>query len=248
MKENKILWGGMIIAIIFSLIGFLNSLDKDISINALLDQNNQNTITVSGEAEKMVKPDTASVSFTLTKRSMKLSLATKSVNDRMAALLKSLDDFGVEEKDIKTLSYNVNPEYDWSSSKRVFIGYRVSQRISVKIRDLDKVEKVLSTISTLKVDNVSGLSFFIDDDKEIKEELRGEAIADAKKKADKLANELGVSLGKIVSFNENNNNYHPIYRSYEMKAMPVSADGGSAQIPTGENTLKSKVSITYRLK
>jgi len=245
MNKDKqgiyILIGLVVIAL---LAAFVATREKEVTI---VDSSQNQTVSVTGEAERFIAPDTASVSFTITRKSKNLTEATDSVNKRIADLVKELREEDVKESDIKTTSYSVNPEYNYQNRVQNFDGYRVRQSVEVKIRELDNVNTVLTKIGELQVDNVSGLTFFIDEDKEIKEELRKEAINDAKTKAKKLAKELGVDLDDIVGFSENDNQYpQPFYRD---QAFADDGESGAIQatIPAGENEFKSSVTITYKI-
>jgi uncharacterized protein YggE len=102
----------------------------------------------------------------------------------------------------------------------------------------------------LKVDNLNGPNFFVDKLDEIKEDLRAEAIADAKKKARKLASELGVSLDKIVGFSENNNNYYPqpIYSRALMADSSMEAKSvEEPELNPGEDKITKTVNITFKI-
>jgi len=209
----------------------------------------EKTITVQGEAERLVAPDTASVTFSMTRKDTNLSQATESVNQRIAEMITALDEFGIDEKDIKTTNYNVYPEYTYArnSGVRSFDGYRVDQALELTIRDLDNVEGVMTKIAELQVDNVSGLRFYVDEDQEIQDELRAEAITHAKEKAKQLGRELGVNLATIVGFSENGGGYYPqpMYKAaYDEMAME---DSVSAVIPVGENMMTANVSVTFEI-
>lgn len=215
-----------------------------------LSPEDQNTITVTGEAERFVAPDTARISFSMTRKDRVLSTATDSVNKRIGELLTGLEEFGVEEKHIKTTNYQVYPEYDYSrdSGARTFSGYRVSQNIELKIVDLDQVSNIVSTVPQYEVDNVSGLTFYTDDDEQIRDELREEAIDDAKDKARDLARDLGVSLDDIVGFSEGGGGYNPqpVYSRLQNSAF-AEDEAIEASLPAGENEMRATVSITYRI-
>jgi len=213
-----------------------------------LNQDNAAQITVSGESERFVAPDTASISFTLTRKDTNLESARTSVDARVAAILDSLDNDGIKESDVKTTNFSVRPEYDYRSGQQVFNGYRVSQTLSITIRELDTASVIVGKIGQLQVDNVSSLNFYVEDDKEIREELREEAIDDAKKKARDLARDLGVSLKEITSFSEGGGGKYypqPVFRSASFES--VETDLAPASIPTGENEYRSNVSITYKI-
>src|SRR6187551_809643 len=109
------------------------------------------------------------------------------------------------------------------------------QTIMVKVRDTNTTGAILDGLAKAGVTNVSGPNFTIDDEETIKAQARAKAIDDAKAKAEVLADQLGVRLGRIISFNESGN-----YPSYYAKAEMMNAAGDMAQaptpsLPTGEN-------------
>ena len=219
-----------------------------------------NTINVSGEGEVFAVADTATFSVTVREKAKEVKdaqdAATKKGNDIIAYLKGG----GVEEKDIKTLDYSVNPDYEWSQGacpqggycpgKQVLIGYQVSQTLSVKVRDTKKAGDLLSGVGSRGATEVSGLSFTIDDEDALKAEARDKAIAQAKEKAKVLAKSLGVSLVRVVGFYENEGG-GPIY-GYGMggdeRMMAVSASKAAPQIPAGQNKIVSNVSVTYEIR
>jgi len=243
-KKNTFLLAALVLLTLGVLL--IVAQDKEIVVS----DTQENTISITGEAEQFVAPDTASISFSMTRKSKNLSEATDSVNQRISQLISSLKEDGVKESDIKTTGYNVNPQYVYTDRQRQFDGYRVTQSIQVKIRDLDNVNTVVTKIGQLEVDNVSGLSFFIDDDEKIQEDLREDAIKDAKKKAGKLAKDLGVNLDNIVGFSEGAGVRYPIAYAKNASFALESADFAPepASIPAGENRLQSTVTITYTIK
>ncbi|MFA5985782.1 MAG: SIMPL domain-containing protein [Parcubacteria group bacterium] len=221
--------------------------------NITVDMNQsslEHTISVDGKAETFVKPDTAKVSFGVTSKNISTDVATKSVNERMNTLVGELAKNGVEEKDIKTVNYEISPEYSYNDGVQRFEGYRVSQRVEVIMRDLEKVSDVLGVVNSADLDNVSQLTFFVDDDESIKKELREQAIADAEENAQKIAKNLGVQIESVVSFYDYSNDTPP---SEPMYAMEKSGMGGSdvasaPVVPEGENQFVSKISVTYKIK
>ncbi len=220
-------------------------MDLDVS-----EQNN-NTITVSGKAEKQVAPDTARISFYITKRGNDQKNIANYVNKKTKKVVEVLKDLDIDKKDIKTTTYSLTPEYNWNEGKRDFIGYRVRQNVSVVVRDLENTPKVLAKIVEQKVDDLNGPNMFIDRLDEVQDSLREIAIDDAKSKAKKLASELGVDLIKIVGFSESGSgrNYYPQYEKMDF-AEPV-ALGKSVELPEinpGEQKITKNISITYKIE
>lgn len=229
----------------------------------------ENTIAVSGTAEVSSAPDIAKFSFEVKENSKDPKTAQEVINRKTSGIISGLKKLGLEEKDLRTESYTIYPKYEWvkvtdtqpkialsgeryipqSNSKRVQVGYDVSQRVMVTLRNLEKVPEALTLFAENGVENLSGPNFAIDDLDTLKEEARLEAIAKAKAKAKRLAADLGVKLGKIVSFHENNYNPMPYRGNMLMAAKAESFDMGSApELPAGENKISSNVTITYKIK
>jgi uncharacterized protein YggE len=231
---------------IFVMMAYLVFSNRDVTINS--NAQIDNTIAVEGSAETFAKPDTASVSFSVTKKASTTDVAMNSVNERMAILVTQLQAVGVEEKDIKTTSYNVYPEYSYNKGKQIFEGYRVTQSITVVIRDLKNTSNVLATVNSAGVDNVSQLTFYVDDMDKINAQLRSDAIADAKEQAKQIAKDLGVSLGDVVGYDDYNNEadlYPAMEKAY---AMADAAPVAEAVVPTGENQFSTNVTVIYQIQ
>lgn len=219
----------------------------------------QGMITVSGRGEVFAVPDIATFSFSIIEEGKDVAEANNKSSTKNNAVMKYLENNGIEERDIKTEGYNANPKYDYSqvvcvrypcpTQNPVLVGYEVSQTISVKVRNADKAGEILSGIGALAVTNISGLTFTIDNEEVLKAEARSKAIADAKEKAKILAKDLGVKLGDVSSFYEENNVAYPMYSAMESKNMAMG--GGAPVIPDiakGENKITINVNITYKIK
>lgn len=219
-----------------------------------------NSISVNGKGEAVSIPDIATFSFGVSETAKTVAEATTKAAERINAAIKAVKDAGIEDKDIKTLSYSISPRYESEDSvcntyrcipgKSILTGYEVSQTLEVKVRDLEKSGAIFSTIGALNVDNVNGLSFSIDDIEKVKAEARAKAIADAQAKAAVLAKQLGVRIVKITSFYDSSD--YPMYYGREGMGgdmMSVKALAAVApEIPTGEQTVTSSVTITYEIK
>lgn len=221
-----------------------------------------NTISVNGKGEAFSIPDIATFSFSINENAKTVAEAQTKATEKTNSALKAIKSAGVAEKDIKTTSYSINPHYDYQDGacvtgyckpgKSVLTGYDVSQSIEVKIRDLSKAGSIFTTIGSLEVQNVNGLSFSIDDIEKVKAEAREKAIIDAQTKAKELSKQLGVRIVKITSFYDSSD--QPTYYDraegvggdmMSVKAMSVPA---SPQVPVGEDKITSNVTITYEIK
>jgi uncharacterized protein YggE len=91
----------------------------------------------------------------------------------------------IDEKDLKTTSFNINPRYEWqnNSGKRYLVGYEVRQIINVKIRDLSEVGNIIQKATDLGANDIGELIFTFDNDQKLKENARNIAIRSAKEKS-----------------------------------------------------------------
>lgn len=218
-----------------------------------------NVITVEGTGEVSSVPDLAQVTFTVTESADTVAVAQEAAtkkNDAVLALLKKLS---VADKDVKTLGYTVSPKYAYDQpcapgapcamrviSSPTIVGYDVSQTIEVKVRDTAKVGDVLAGLGELGVQNISGPNFMIDDEDGVKNEARAKAIEQARAKAKELAKELGVHLGRVVSYSENG--YSPQPMMYGATKSGAAMEVNAPTLPVGENRTNVTVSVTYEIR
>jgi len=250
MQSNTLHTGLLAIIAIALIAGMFQT--QRLSVDLDMSEQNNNTISVTGKAEKQVAPDTASLSFFVTKRGSDQKAVANFVNKKTKSVTAALAKEGIAKKDIKTTNYSLNPEYSWNDGERKFKNYRAQQNITVTVRDVTKAPEVLARIAELRVDNISGPNMYIDKLDDIKDALRAEAITDAKTKAKELARELGVRVEKIVSFSENGakNEYQP--RMFKTMALSESADFGAPieapEINPGEEKIVKTVTIVFKIE
>jgi uncharacterized protein len=252
-KLSKAVLAAVILLSVFLLAETVQSL-KETSVLGQGDYP-ETSITFTGTGEVSAVADVATFNFTVTKEAKTVKEAQELVEEVINGAVDVLDDADVDEKDIKTERYSVQPQYDWvtkngfRNSERVFKGYQVSQFTSVKVREIDNSGDLLGKIGELGITNIGSLSFEIDDPDELKREARQLAIEEAKDKAKELADDLGVDLVRIVSFHENENGYYPQPMYAKVESMAVSSDSSvEPTLSVGEEEIKVSVSITYEIR
>ena len=213
------------------------------------------TITVSGEGKIQVTPDIAEMSFGMTTGTQPTAkAASDKVSNDMAKILAAVKATGVQDKDVTTENFYLNPVYDWTDGRQRLRGYEATQSLRVKVRDLAKVGDVLTAATDNGANQAGGVSFTLEDPEGKKDEARTEAIADAKQKAEELAAQLGQDLGDVQSFSENGGGWYPpvMYArdSYAVGGATPQAttDEKGMAMPAGEQDLTVSVTITYELK
>jgi len=215
------------------------------------------TITVSGTGKASMAPDVAKITFSVQHTEPKVADAQAATTEQANAALAFVKEKGIADKDIKTLSYNVYPQYEYARcfagevcppNTPKISGYQVSETIQVTVRNLDLTGDLLQGLGSLEVQNISGPNFTLDNPNAGQDAARANAIDDAKVKAQILARQLGVRLVKIVNFNESTGGYPVMYST--MAKDSVGGMGGAAtpEVPLGENEYNSTVSITYEIR
>ena len=247
----------MIILAMSSLV-FANIYSKSITPSSYRN------FSVTGEGKVVAVPDVAQFSFSVITEGEKNIADIQQENtqkaNRAIALLKNS---GVEDKDIKTSNYNLQPRYQYFSCEfgknskakpcppPEIVGYTISQTVSVKIRNFEKAGEILSGIVQSGVNSVSELSFTIDNKTGVENKAREEAIADATKKAEAIAKAGNFNLGKILSIYENTCcSYGGFSKEFGMGGdMAMEMDSDSApSIEPGSQDAKINVTINYEIR
>lgn len=214
------------------------------------------TISVSGTGETFAIPDTTEFTFTVNEEGSTVGEAQQKATKVMEQALAVVSKGGVEKENMKTIAYDVHPKYSQVECLRYpcnveskIIGFESAQTIQVKMKDADKAGVLLSQLAEVGVQNISSLSFTVEDEDVVKKQAREMAIADAKKKADELSRSLGVKLVRIVNFNEDGNQPMPYYG--KNMALGMGGDAVAPQaapLPQGENKIVSNITITYEIR
>lgn len=252
MKDNKVLQG-VIGLLAIALIVYVGSLAR----NAFEQYNyigkivrDRDTIVINGEGKVTAKPDLARIDLGVQTDGTTVKDTQTKNTQKMNDIINAMKTLGIDAKDIQTTNYSIYPRTDWNNGKTTIIGYTVSQNVTVKIRDLDKIGDAIGKAGDLGANQVGGIQFTIDDPTSLQDDARGKAIADARKKAEQLASQLGLTIVKVVTFSENQGGYQPPYPVMYDKAMGgVAAEAApSPRIESGSLDVSSSVSVTFEVR
>lgn len=206
------------------------------------------SISIIGEGKVTGVPDVAKIQLGYSVEKKTVAQAQKENTNKMNSMVEKLKkDFKIDAKDIKTVNYYISPQYDWFNGKQTLRGYSVSQDISVKVREMDKVSLILDAAGAIGLNQVGNLSFEIDNPEKLKQEAREKALAQAKAKAEALSNIVGVKLGKIISFSESSSDNQPI-PIYSLNKMAEGMGGGGAPaVEAGSNEITVFATVQYEI-
>lgn len=219
------------------------------------------TINVLGTGEVTARPDIAQFSFSVRAEGTDAAAAQEKSGTVINTLNEYLKEQGIDEKDIKTENYTLNPKYKYESKpcmmnsycppgNPVIDGFEVSQTITVKVRAIDKAGTLLAGVGDKGATDISGLNFTVDDNAKLKADARTLAIADAQAQADTLASDLKVKLVRMISYYEDTPMmpYAGGYGAPMMDSAMGAKSFESVAVPTGENKVVSTVTLTYEIK
>ncbi|MEA1929781.1 MAG: SIMPL domain-containing protein [Patescibacteria group bacterium] len=218
-----------------------------------------NTFGVSGEGKVVIVPDVAEFNFSvITEGGSDIArLQTDNVQKINKAIdyLKSQD---IDEKDIKTEGYDLSPRYQRCVRSLItqvcppptIVGYTITQRVSVKVRDFDIVGELLSGVVESGANTVSQLNFTIDDPEAARAEAREEAIEQAQNKAKAIAKAAGFSIGRLVSIDEGGYRPAPFYGRVESMAMggEMMDEAIAPAIEPGSEEVVVTVNLRYEIR
>lgn len=205
-------------------------------------------VSVSGTGEMKVKPDMATVSTGVTSEAATAKAALAKNNIAMNAVMKTLKDAGIDEDDIQTSGFNVSPLYaqpqPGQTSGPQISSYQVSNQVTVRIRNLSKLGTTLDALVQAGSNQISGITFDLNDPAAATNEARRKAIADARAKAELYASAAGASVGNAIQISEVSvTPVMPVrYRMAEM------ASDSSVPIAAGQNTLTATITVTFEMK
>lgn len=165
--------------------------------------------SVSAEGKAVMVPDTAKFTFTVLAQGGTNPVKLQKDNTaKVNAIIKYLQEQGVDKKDIKTEGYYLNPQYSYSVCREgtcppsKITGYEVRNTTSVKTKDFDKAGELIAGVTERGANEVSGLDLTVDDKTAIENQAREEAMKKATEKARSMAKAGGFRLGRLLSIDE----------------------------------------------
>lgn len=206
----------------------------------------ESRISVSGTGEIRVSADTAVISLGVNARDKDVLKAQQKVNESIAAIRAALTEQGISEENINTEFINIYVTYDYRDDQEEVEAYNASSTLAIKVTEMDKVGAIIDAAFSAGANTLNGISFSASDTSEAKSEALREAVADAKNKADVLAEASGLKITGIESLSEDGvfsyeNNVGNVYAKM---AVAETADAGTV-VQAAKLIVSASVSITY---
>ena len=215
----------------------------------------ENTISISAEGKVTAEPDMAVVNVGVFSFGPNAATLQDDNSKKVNKVIDFIKSQGIKAEDITTSQFSIYPQYDYSSGKSVLNSYQASQTVTVKVKGKEKlgerVGKILDGATDNGANQITGVYFTVENPDDLKQEARKLAIANAKKKAQELADEAGIRLGKVVSITESGG-YYPTPMYYDKAMSPEGGMGGglatAPDIQVGSQDIVQNISVVFEVK
>jgi uncharacterized protein len=201
-------------------------------------------VSAQGEAKRV--PDIATVSTGVVTRATDANAAMRANAEQMSKVVAAIKAAGIADKDVQTSGINLNPTYQYRENQPPIItGYEANNTVSVVVRDIARLGKILDTLVAVGANQINGPSFDVDKKDEAYDEARRQAVEKAQARAEMYAKTLGMKVRRIVSISEGGGFRPPVpMPMMRMAAMEKSAD---TSVSPGENTLSVNLDVVFEL-
>jgi uncharacterized protein len=209
-------------------------------------------ISVQGTAEIQVVPDEVCVSLAIETRDPNLSNGKMSNDTRAENCVKYLKQNGVKGADVNAGNISVRPEYAYNPETGLMEDVRfyvVTRTIEFRLSQKEKLDDLLTGLMESGVNYVNEVRFNSTKIREHRDAARRQAAKAAREKAELLAAELGVKVGKPIQISEVVNDYYPpVYTQNVMMGDAAAAVGGNAGLSTGTIPVSATVSVVFLIE
>ncbi|HZD53460.1 MAG TPA: SIMPL domain-containing protein [Woeseiaceae bacterium] len=209
------------------------------------------SVSVTGQGEASGRPDLAEINAgvqTFADTVVEASRENQAVVDRIFA---ALEQQGIEQDDIQTANYSIWAEQDYprggEGRKPRITGYRVSNIVHVKVRDIDRIGQVLAAVTDAGANSINGIQFSVEDTDALEARARRLAMADARARAESLASLAGVELGEVLSISLSATPGFPRPLA-AARAMEMDAAAPAPGIVPGQQSVSVSVHVTYAIR
>ena len=207
-------------------------------------------LSVSGTGRASGPPDIVQLQLGVQTEARTVADAREQAASAAQAVVDAIKKDGVDDKDIRTTQFSVQPQYDSSVSGRppALRAYRVSNTLSVKVRKLDNASRIIDDTAAAGGNStvIQSIAFSIEDPTALQAQARADAMKQAQARADQLAKLGGISIGKAISISEGS---APTPILAAPAALSVARTGDtSTPIESGQLEVTVTVNVLYKIE
>ena len=207
--------------------------------------NAKGTIVVSGTGRVAVVPDVAELRLGVNVSRPSVAVARSAAAEAMTAILDAVVAAGVARRDVRTTLLSVQPRYDYRDNKApTLVGYDLNNIVEVTARDLADLGAIVDGALSAGATSLDGLTFRVDDPREAERAARVAAVAEARSRAEVLAEAAGVTIAGVADIVEGGP--PPTWPQPKAARMLQAADAGTP-VEAGTTEIAVTVTVTFRL-
>ncbi len=204
-------------------------------------------LQANGTGEVMVTPDIAVVTIGVTSQAAEASAALAANSADLARAIAAIKAASVDERDIATSGFSINPVYEQADNRPsdrppAIVGYRVTNQVRVTVRDIAKSGGLLDAVVSAGATQVNGIAFDISDRKAAANDAIRAAIADARARAELMADAADLRLVRILTINAGENGGRGPIMAFDM-----AAKGAPVPVMPGQTSVTANAEIVWEV-
>ena len=204
------------------------------------------TLTLSAEGRSLRAPDVAEMSGGVITSAPTAAAAMAENATRMSAVVAAVRRAGIAERDIQTASLSLQPQYRYDQNQPpVLTGYQASNTVSLRLRKLNEVGRLLDTLVGVGANQINGPNFRVDNDAGALDEARLQAVATVRARAELYAKATGLRIKRILTIAEQAGFEAPPRPMMAMRTMKAEAD---TPVAPGEVALTVTVTMSFEVE
>jgi uncharacterized protein YggE len=202
-------------------------------------------VSATGEVTRV--PDVARISAGVVTQAASATAAITQNAEQMTSVRSALRRAGIADRDIQTSQISLNPEYRYVENRPpVLTGYRASNEVSVRFRDVANTGKILDALVAQGANQINGPMLMLDRPEEALDQARTSALRIAQARAELYAKAVGKRVTRILSISESGG-YQPVPRPMAMEARGM-GDAAQSKIDPGEQAVTVTLSVSFELE
>jgi uncharacterized protein len=207
----------------------------------------QPTVITQGQATINARPDRAFVTIAAESRSRNSAEAQKLNAAAMTAVLQKIEQAGVPKEAIRTIGYELRPEFDYANGRQTFRSYLARNSVEVRLDDIDRVGAVIDAAATGGATTIAGIRFDVRNRAALERDALRQAVADARARAEAAAAGGGATIDRIVKIEEGG---PPAPPRPMMRMEAALSTAGDVSTPVEPSTIEihARVTLTASLR
>lgn len=200
-------------------------------------------ITVTGRGVKEVAPNYAQLQIEVRTQGKEVQQTQAENAQVMNRVIQSLLALNIPRENIQTAAFNIFPQYDFIDGKQVFRGYEVTNAITVKLEDIEKVGSVIDTAVANGANSVSSIQFGLDNPEVVYQQALQKALQHAQVNAHTIAQTMKLTLypQPISIVEEHQQNGPELY-----KTLSIASSQMGTPIEQGEISVSATVTVKFQ--